>query len=205
MLHSNTHPLPAYRNVNFSWAFVLQDGGCDSRLIVRARVAYTPVWPAPFVRVLMLIGFGIGDVLQAGGLLGGIKHRAESAAENVGPRDRRGDAWQSQAMVPSAGGPLSLALLAAPARGVARLRSSIAIGGGITAILGGSLSVGASDLSGGDVRLGVGEAVANGCLHVALRRRIIALIRPAIALLRHRSRVYADRAGPRRWSESASG
>lgn len=83
-------------------------------------------------------------------------------------------------------GSLPLALLAATTRGVARLGSSIAIGGGITTILGGGLSVGAGDLSGGDVRLGVGEAVAYGRLHVALRRRIIALIRPAIALLRHR-------------------
>jgi hypothetical protein len=77
------HPLPLYRDVTFSWAFVLDDVGLDSRLIMRARVSYTPVGPTPIVRLMIAAGFGIGDVVQAGAMLGGIKARAES-----GGRDR---------------------------------------------------------------------------------------------------------------------
>ena len=81
VLISHTHPLPVYRDVDFSWAFVLEhDGsGADTRLIMRARVAYTPVGPRPIIRSLVAAGFGIGDVVQAGAMLGGIKSRAESA------------------------------------------------------------------------------------------------------------------------------
>lgn len=77
VLHSRTHPLPAYTEVNFAWAFVLEDAGTDTRLIMRARVNYTPVWPSAVVRLLMLVGFGIGDFVQAGGMLNGIKGRVE--------------------------------------------------------------------------------------------------------------------------------
>ena len=77
VLHSTTHPLPAYTDVNFAWAFVLEDAGSDTRLIMRARVDYRPVWPSAPVRLLMLVGFGIGDFVQAGGMLGGIKRRVE--------------------------------------------------------------------------------------------------------------------------------
>ena len=44
---------------------------------MRARVRYTPVWPAWLVRLLVAGGFGLGDVLQAGAMLGGIRRRAE--------------------------------------------------------------------------------------------------------------------------------
>jgi hypothetical protein len=77
VLHSTTHPLPAYTDVNFAWAFVLEDAGSDTRLIMRARVDYTPVWHPAAVRVFMLIGFGIGDFVQAGCMLDGIKRRTE--------------------------------------------------------------------------------------------------------------------------------
>lgn len=76
VLYSTTHPLPAYTNVSFAWAFVLEDTGADTRLIMRARVSYTPVWPAALVALLIRVGFGIGDFVQAGGMLGGIKRRA---------------------------------------------------------------------------------------------------------------------------------
>jgi hypothetical protein len=79
VLISHTHPLPIYRDVDFSWAFVLDDDGvdADTRLIMRARIAYTPVGPGLIIRSLVAAGFGIGDVVQAGAMLGGIKARAE--------------------------------------------------------------------------------------------------------------------------------
>ena len=77
VLRSTTHPLPAYTDVNFAWAFVLEDAGSDTRLIMRARVDYTPVWHPAIVRALMVVGFGIGDFVQAGGMLDGIKRRTE--------------------------------------------------------------------------------------------------------------------------------
>lgn len=77
VLMSHTHPLPAYEDVSFSWAFVLEDHGM-TRLIVRARVRYTPVWPSWLVRVLVVLGFGIGDFVQAGAMLLGIRSRVSS-------------------------------------------------------------------------------------------------------------------------------
>ena len=79
VLISHTHPLPIYRDVDFSWAFVLDDdvAGADTRLILRSRVAYTPVGPGPIIGFLVATGFGIGDIVQAGAMLGGIKARAE--------------------------------------------------------------------------------------------------------------------------------
>lgn len=77
VLHSRTHPLPMYRDVDFAWAFVLAGAGPGTRLIMRARASYTPVWPSALVRLLIAVGFGAGDLIQAGGMLRGIKHRAE--------------------------------------------------------------------------------------------------------------------------------
>ena len=78
VLISHTHPLPIYRDVDFSWAFVLENAaGAHTRLIMRARISYTPVGPRPIIRSLVAAGFGIGDVVQAGAMLGGIKARAE--------------------------------------------------------------------------------------------------------------------------------
>ena len=78
VLTSHTHPLPIYRDVNFSWAFILEDLGVDTRLIMRARISYAPVGPAPVVRLLIVAGFGIGDIVQAGAMLAGIKTRSAS-------------------------------------------------------------------------------------------------------------------------------
>jgi hypothetical protein len=58
--------LPLYRDTNFTWAFVTDERAGRTRLIVRARIAYTPVWPAAIVKALLLHRFGIGDVFQAG-------------------------------------------------------------------------------------------------------------------------------------------
>jgi hypothetical protein len=52
------------------------------RLMMRARISYAPVAPALLVRLLIVAGFGIGDTVQAGAMLAGIKARAESRAGN---------------------------------------------------------------------------------------------------------------------------
>jgi hypothetical protein len=83
VLISHTHPLPIYRDVDFSWAFVLEDLGADARLIMRARARYAPVGPAPIIRLLIAVGFGIGDLVQAGAMLAGIKARAECRFDGV--------------------------------------------------------------------------------------------------------------------------
>ena len=85
VLISHTHPLPLYRDVAFTWAFVLEDASTDTRLIMRARVSYTPVGPAPVIRFLIAAGFGIGDIVQAGAMLRGIKARAESGRGDRSP------------------------------------------------------------------------------------------------------------------------
>jgi hypothetical protein len=85
VLISHTHPLPIYRDVTFLWAFILEDLGADTRLIMRARISYAPVGPALLVRLLIVIGFGIGDIVQAGAMLAGIKTRAESRIVGTAP------------------------------------------------------------------------------------------------------------------------
>lgn len=77
VLRSHTHPLPIYRNVDFTWAFALREDRRGTRLVMRARVRYTPVWPAWIVGVIVRAGFGLGDVVQAGAMLHGIRRRAE--------------------------------------------------------------------------------------------------------------------------------
>jgi hypothetical protein len=77
VLRSRTHPLPAYRDVDFTWAFEVREDTAGTRLLMRARVRYAPVWPAWIVHVLVRVGFGLGDVVQAGAMLGGIRRRAE--------------------------------------------------------------------------------------------------------------------------------
>ena len=77
VLLSHTHPLPVYRDASFSWAFVLRDAGAGTRLVMRARITYTPVGPGLIVRPAVAALFGIGDVVQAGAMLGGIRARAE--------------------------------------------------------------------------------------------------------------------------------
>jgi hypothetical protein len=78
VLLSHTHPMPIYRDVSFCWAFVLADADENTRLIMRARVSYTPVGPAGLVRASIAAAFGLGDVVQAGAMLRGITRRAES-------------------------------------------------------------------------------------------------------------------------------
>jgi hypothetical protein len=88
VLLSHTHPLPAYEDVDFSWAFVL-DGARPTRLLVRARVRYTPVWPPWIVRTLVAVGFGFGDFVQAGAMLLGIRSRVLSSSPHPAAKSRR--------------------------------------------------------------------------------------------------------------------
>ena len=88
VLISHTHPMPIYRDVSFSWAFVLGDAGENSRLVMRARISYTPVGPARVIRASIGAAFGLGDIVQAGAMLRGIKRRAESRPQH-GTEDRR--------------------------------------------------------------------------------------------------------------------
>jgi hypothetical protein len=90
VLISHTHPLPVYRDVSFSWAFALEDAGVNTRLIMRARISYTPIGPGRIIRPLIAIAFGVGDVVQAGAMLGGIRLRAESHAITDGAGRRTG-------------------------------------------------------------------------------------------------------------------
>jgi hypothetical protein len=80
VLHSTTHPLPLYTDIRFAWSFVLEDEGARTRLVLRARTSYRPVWPAPLVRLFFLTVMNLGDVLEAGAMLHGIRERAEHAA-----------------------------------------------------------------------------------------------------------------------------
>jgi hypothetical protein len=79
VLVSTTHPLPVYTDVHFSWAFVLEDLGRGTRLVLRARITCKPLVPGLIARP----GFGamlrIGDLVEAGAMLRGIKRRAETS------------------------------------------------------------------------------------------------------------------------------
>jgi hypothetical protein len=52
-----------------------------------SRIRYTAVWPAAIVKALLLVGFEIGDGFQAGGMLNGIRTRAERGTATVGDQD----------------------------------------------------------------------------------------------------------------------
>jgi len=80
VLFSTTHPLPVYTDVRFSWVFVLEDLGQRTRLVVRARIACRPVVPAVIARPVFGALLGIGDFIEAGAMLRGIKRRAEASS-----------------------------------------------------------------------------------------------------------------------------
>ena len=74
VLHSVHHVFWPFRAVNFSWSFVLLPTSAHStRLLVRARVDYQPTWPAALVELVI----GLGDLVNAGAMLSGIRDRAE--------------------------------------------------------------------------------------------------------------------------------
>jgi hypothetical protein len=75
VLHSTRHLIKPVRTIDFSWAFVIRGlGPGRSRLLIRARVDYTPRWALPFVELVV----GPADFVNAGSMLRGIKRRAEA-------------------------------------------------------------------------------------------------------------------------------
>ena len=73
VLHSTRHVVPPLRTVDFSWVFVLAPLTDErTRLLVRARVAYTPVWPFPLVETVV----GLGDFFNVTVMLRGIRWRS---------------------------------------------------------------------------------------------------------------------------------
>lgn len=74
VLHSTRHVLTPIRSSDFTWVFVLQPAGEGrTRLLIRARVAYSPLWAAPFVDAVI----GLGDLANVSVMLRGIRQRAE--------------------------------------------------------------------------------------------------------------------------------
>jgi hypothetical protein len=98
VLHSTRHVLAPYSAVDFSWAFVLAGSPGATRLVIRARARWQPVWPRPLVRLFWLLVMGPADFLNAGGMLRGIRRRAE--------RGRSPGAWgPAVSGAPAAGNP----------------------------------------------------------------------------------------------------
>ena len=78
VLYSTTHPLPMYTDVRFGWSFVLEEHYGKTRLMMRARMNHTPVWPTPLVWLFFRVVMTLGDVVEAGAMLRGVKKRAEA-------------------------------------------------------------------------------------------------------------------------------
>jgi len=87
VLHSTTHVLKPYTDLSFVWIFALRDQGDRTRLVIRARASYSPVWPAPLVKLFFSTVMALGDFWEAGAILGGVKRRAEGspASSSVAP------------------------------------------------------------------------------------------------------------------------
>ena len=96
VLHSTSHNVGPIETVDFSWAFVLlpalRDAGAlgvgagepgATRLLVRARVAYTPALLYPLVETVI----GLGDWVNVSVMLRGIRERAERSLAERPPDD----------------------------------------------------------------------------------------------------------------------
>jgi hypothetical protein len=88
ILRSHTHVMPAYRRLDLSWAFVLDREAEGSRLTIRARADYEPAWPGPLTALFARLVLTPGDAIEAGGMLRGIRRRAESASVGSQPGAR---------------------------------------------------------------------------------------------------------------------
>lgn len=75
VLYSARHVFPPIDWSTFSWSFVLlpreEPGG--TRLLIRARVDYRPLWAAPLIDTVI----GLGDLANVSVMLRSIKERAE--------------------------------------------------------------------------------------------------------------------------------
>jgi hypothetical protein len=87
VLRSSRHLLPAYRSVDFTWAFVLEDAPAGTRLLIRARTTYEPAWRWPLTAAFVRLVLGPGDLVNASVMLRGIRRRASLAGHcGCGPR-----------------------------------------------------------------------------------------------------------------------
>jgi hypothetical protein len=79
VLRSTTHLLPPYKNLMFTWTFALRplDEGARTRVIMRARTSFTPIWPRPAVWLFLRLVMDPGDAVEAGSILLGLKRRVE--------------------------------------------------------------------------------------------------------------------------------
>jgi hypothetical protein len=73
VLRSTRHLLKPMRSIDFSWAFVLEDRDRTTRLLIRARANCEPRYALRLLAPLI----GVGDLVNAGSMLRGIKRRAE--------------------------------------------------------------------------------------------------------------------------------
>lgn len=74
VLRSRSHVFAPVTESDFTWAFALIPHGTDrTRLFIRARVSYRPLWLFPIVETAL----GVGDSVNATAMLRGIKTRAE--------------------------------------------------------------------------------------------------------------------------------
>ena len=78
VLHSTQHVLPPYEDLSFAWIFVLRPVASGTRLLLRARTSFRPVWPRLAVRAFVAVVMNLGDVIEAGGILRGVRRRAEA-------------------------------------------------------------------------------------------------------------------------------
>jgi hypothetical protein len=76
LLHSVRHVFGPVTASDFSWVFVCEPAGAATRLLVRARVDYEPLWSALVIEPLL----DAGDFVNVTFMLRGIKRRAEDAA-----------------------------------------------------------------------------------------------------------------------------
>lgn len=75
LLHSRRHVFGPVTNSDFTWAFVLRPrGGSGTRLIVRARVSYRPLWAIPFIEFML----NVGDLVNVSFMLRNIRRLAQA-------------------------------------------------------------------------------------------------------------------------------
>jgi hypothetical protein len=64
--------------VRLSWASALADFDVRARLAVRARIACQPLVPASIAHAVFGVMLRLGDLIEAGAMLRGIKQRAKA-------------------------------------------------------------------------------------------------------------------------------
>lgn len=76
VLHSVRHVFGPVRRSSFTWVFVCEPSAAGgTRLLVRARVSYEPLWSAAVIEPML----DAGDFVNVSFMLAGIKRRAEDA------------------------------------------------------------------------------------------------------------------------------